>query len=520
MGQRAIFLFFPRLHSLVVQWSVAARTRRRAKTRVTDARCAPAAPRRRPSPLTRTCRPQSLFLLFESSSGYALFERSESEEIAGQVDAIQDAQTDVKRFSKCVSLKAFVPFTSAEDALSNINDISEGELNELLKNFLEANLPKASKKSKFKLGVCEPKIGQAIQEQMSVSCQSDREVNELIRGIRYHFDTFIKDLAEADISRAQLGLGHAYSRSKVKFNVNRSDNMVIQAIALLDQLDKDLNTFTMRAREWYSWHFPELVKLVPDNYTYARCAKQIKNKSSLLEADAADALEAITGDAEVAKAIVDASKISMGTEVADLDMINIENFCDRVISLSDYRRNLQAYLASKMAVIAPNLSTLIGDQVGARLISHAGSLTNLAKYPASTVQILGAEKALFRALKTRSNTPKYGLIFNSSFIGRAGAKNKGRISRYLANKCSMASRIDSFSDVATTVYGEALKNQVEERLAFYNTGAAPKKNMDVMSKAMKEVAMVDGDDDDEDSSSKKSKKDKKEKKDKKKKSKE
>merc|ERR1712070_1204769 len=107
--------------------------------------------------------------------------------------------------------------------------------------------------------------------------------------------------------------------------------------------------------------------------------------------------------------------------------------------------------------------------VGARLISHAGSLTNLSKYPASTVQILGAEKALFRALKTRGNTPRYGLIFHSSFIGRAASKNKGRISRYLANKCSIACRIDNFSEMPTYKFGEKLREQVEERLRFYDT---------------------------------------------------
>ena len=111
--------------------------------------------------------------------------------------------------------------------------------------------------------------------------------------------------------------------------------------------------------------------------------------------------------------------------------------------------------------VAPNLGALVGDTIAARLISHAGSLTNLAKYPASTVQILGAEKALFRALKTKGNTPKYGLIFHSTFIGKANARNKGRISRYLANKCSIASRIDCFSDFQTTLFGEKLKDQVE-----------------------------------------------------------
>ena len=134
--------------------------------------------------------------------------------------------------------------------------------------------------------------------------------------------------------------------------------------------------------------------------------------------------------------------------------------------------------------IAPNLSALIGEVVGARLISHAGSLTNLAKYPASTVQILGAEKALFRALKTKGNTPKYGLIFHSSFIGRAKQRNKGRISRYLANKCSIASRIDAFADGSSSVFGEKMKEQVEERLRFYEDGAAPRKNLSVMAEAM------------------------------------
>ena len=134
-----------------------------------------------------------------------------------------------------------------------------------------------------------------------------------------------------------------------------------------------------------------------------------------------------------------------------------------------------------MSTVAPNLSSLIGETVAARLILKAGSLTSLAKCPASTIQILGAEKALFRALKTKGNTPKYGIIYHSSYIGRASAKNKGRISRYLANKCAIASRIDSFIEEPTSAYGDQLREQVEERLNFYDTGEAPRKNVDVMS---------------------------------------
>merc|ERR1712216_439332 len=147
-------------------------------------------------------------------------------------------------------------------------------------------------------------------------------------------------------------------------------------------------------------------------------------------------------------------------------MINIESFAKRVISLAEYRTSLHNYLNNKMSVVAPNLGALIGDIIAARLISHAGGLQNLAKYPASTVQILGAEKALFRALKTKGNTPKYGLIYHSTFIGRAQQKNKGRVSRYLANKISIGSRIDCFSDFNTKVYGERMRDQVEERLTF------------------------------------------------------
>merc|ERR1712129_118346 len=249
----------------------------------------------------------------------------------------------------------------------------------------------------------------------------------------------------------------------------------------------DINTFCMRIREWYSYHFPELYKIVPENALYAQVVKLIKNRKELKQENL-EALGAILMDSGKAQAVIDASKSSMGMDISPVDLLNIDMFASRVIGITEYRKELSAYLRSKMALVAPNLATLIGDTVGARLISHAGSLTNLAKCPASTVQVLGAEKALFRALKTKGNTPKYGLIFHSSFIGRAGAKNKGRISRYLANKCSIASRIDAFSDESTTVFGTKLKEQVEDRLKFYETGDLPRKNVDVMAEAVEEAA--------------------------------
>mmetsp|Transcript_23759 Transcript_23759/g.44114 ORF Transcript_23759/g.44114 Transcript_23759/m.44114 type:complete len:494 (-) Transcript_23759:128-1609(-) len=422
----------------------------------------------------------SFFVLFESSAGYGLFSVLENEEIGTLNEEVQAGMTDFARFQRIVKMTAFSPFSTAENALENINSVSEHDVSPDLSAFLEANMQKGKKSAKHPLGVIEPTLATAIQENLEITCRSDETVRELIRAIRVHFVKFVKPLADGNLEQSQLGLGHSYSRSKVKFNPGRADNMIIQSIALLDQLDKDLNTFAMRVREWYGWHFPELKQIVKDNYIYAQCAAFIKDKSTLTE-DKLPALEEIVGDEAEAAAILKAAKASMGFDTSDMDMMNIVIFTERMVSLATYRKELYAYLEQKMATVAPNLSSLIGETVAARLILKAGSLTSLAKCPASTIQILGAEKALFRALKTKGNTPKYGIIYHSSFIGRASAKNKGRISRYLANKCAIASRIDSFIEEPTSAYGKQLREQVEERLNFYDTGEAPRKNVDVMT---------------------------------------
>ena len=170
--------------------------------------------------------------------------------------------------------------------------------------------------------------------------------------------------------------------------------------------------------------FPELAKIVPDNYSYAKLALSIKDKASLTDDSLHDVAAILNDDSGLAQRVIDNAKISMGQDISEQDMDNVITFAQRVVNLYEYRQQLYKYLTDKMHTVAPNLSTLIGEVVGARLISHAGSLTNLSKQAASTVQILGAEKALFRALKTKGNTPKYGLIYHSSFIGKASAKTR------------------------------------------------------------------------------------------------
>ena len=251
----------------------------------------------------------------------------------------------------------------------------------------------------------------------------------------------------------------------------------------------------MRLKEWFSWHFPEMGKIVNDNIIFTKLVHQIGKREVILKAlesdDKAEAMkEKLTDillDEEKAQQIMDAARISMGQEISESDTLQLARFSERCFELIEFRDSLQEYLKQRMNAVAPNLAALIGENVGSKLISHAGGLTNLSKYPASTIQILGAEKALFRALKTKGKTPKYGLIFNSTFIGRANQKNKGRISRYLANKCAIASRVDCFSDMPTTRFGESLKDQMEERLKFLASGEKPRKNKDVMNEVVEQL---------------------------------
>lgn len=290
--------------------------------------------------------------------------------------------------------------------LSRLLTCIAGVLNEHLQSLLELTLSKPSKKSTVVLAISDAQLGTAIRQTLGIQCDCEAASKDIIRGLRFHASKLLKGLQADDLTKAQLGLGHSYSRAKLKFNVNRIDNMIIQAIALLDQLDKDVNQFSMRIREWYGYHFPELVKIVADNYQYARCAQFIGAKETLTEEKLPDLAALLDDDTTRAQNILDAARGSMGASLSDIDMLNIGAFAMRVVSIAEYRKSLQAYLAEKMNVVAPSLTALLGDRIGARLISHAGSLTNLSKYPASTVQILGAEKALFRALKTKGNTPK------------------------------------------------------------------------------------------------------------------
>ena len=209
----------------------------------------------------------------------------------------------------------------------------------------------------------------------------------------------------------------------------------------------------------YGWHFPEMAKVISDNVAYAKCVRLMGSRDSAADTD----FSGVPLDEDVELKLREAAAVSMGTEISETDLANVAALCDQVVALSEYRAQLFDYLRARMAAIAPNLTALVGELVGARLVAHAGSLLSLAKAPASTVQILGAEKALFRALKTKHDTPKYGLIYHASLIGQAPPKLKGKISRLLAAKCSLGVRVDALGDGTDATVGLDARAKVRRK---------------------------------------------------------
>lgn len=326
-----------------------------------------------------------------------------------------------------------------------------------LKKFLKKNI--ISKEIEENLICYEKKLASLIKKTLGINCVYSENYLPVFRGLRENLNTLIEGVTESEFRNSSVGLSHNFYRYKLKFSVDKVDIMVIQAVGLIDDLDKELNNLAMRLREWYGWHFPECGKLISDNLTYAKIVLEIGMKHY--------AHERVLGEivnSELESQIKEAAEISMGSEISTEDELNIKELACQVISLSEYRASLVEYLKTRMKVVSPNLTELVGEMVAARLISHAGSLINLAKQPASTIQIFGAEKALFRAIRTKHDTPKYGLIYHASIVGAASTKLKGKISRSLASKAALCVRVDALKENTDGAIGIAKRAYLENRI--------------------------------------------------------
>ncbi len=249
------------------------------------------------------------------------------------------------------------------------------------------------------------------------------------------------------------------TRHKLRTEVSQRDSLIIQSIGLLDDADKFTNILIGRLREWYSLHFPELDRLVQDHEAYVKLVLALGHR----DAFAKEAIVSAAGLSEQeAERIAEASADTLGAQFDEIDVGALKRTCREILSLYELRKEVSSYIDGLMSQIAPNLRTVAGSSIGARLISIAGGIQRLARMPASTIQVLGAEKALFRALKKKGSPPKHGVIFQYPEVRGAPKKLRGKIARALAGKIAIAARVDAMSG---EFVGNKLDSEVKARIA-------------------------------------------------------
>lgn len=418
------------------------------------------------------------YVLSELAAGYVLL-KSLDKKIHKSPTLLEDLDSATK-LADLFKVHRFEKFSSAAGALEEANAIIEGRVSDSLK----AMLLDVGADKKATLVVSEAKLGNAINKLgLNFSVVSDAASLDLHRSIKQFLPELLPGLDGPALQQMSLGLAHSIGRHKLKFSADKVDTMIVQAIALLDDLDKELNTYAMRCKEWYGWHFPELAKMITDSVAYARIILAMGVRSNAHDTD----LSLILPE-ELEEQLKTAAEVSMGTEITDLDLENIRALAEQIVDFAAYREQLSNYLLSRMKAIAPNLTVLVGELVGARLIAHAGSLTSLAKAPALTIQILGAEKALFRALKTKHDTPKYGLLYHASLVGQASGKNKGKIARVLAAKAAVLIRYDCLAEERddSGEFGLNVRAKVESRLSTLEG-----RDLRTTSKVVRDMPKVD-----------------------------
>jgi nucleolar protein 56 len=266
---------------------------------------------------------------------------------------------------------------------------------------------------------------------------------------------FVKD--EQDLSLWNRNVSLELAKLRIKGASEKRDLIIAQGIQTLDDLDRTVNLFMGRLREWYGVYFPELDRLIEKHETYARLVMNLGDRESYT----AEALEKENIPKERAGLVAKAAESSMGADIAERDLEQIQALAKNVLEFYELRKNMENYIDRTMEEMAPNVRAVAGALLGARLIAIAGSLRTLAMRPASTIQVLGAEKALFRSLKTGARPPKHGLIFQHTLLHDAKRWQRGKIARVIAGKLAIAARADAFGG---HFIGDRLKADINKRL--------------------------------------------------------
>lgn len=256
----------------------------------------------------------------------------------------------------------------------------------------------------------------------------------------------IKDKLKLDdvrLNQFLTNIGIELTKINIKTSVKK-DRIVMEVIDAIDEIDKSLNIFMARLREWYGLHFPEINRLIEKHEKYAKIVSKYGLRKNITE-----------------KEFLPLIKESIGIELNEDDEKILKEYSTNILNLYKLREEMEKYLENTMKEIAPNFTALAGSLLAARLIALAGSLDKLAKKPSSTIQLLGAEKALFRYLHGRGKSPKHGILYTHPLIQQAPPLKKGKIARILASKLSIAIKMDYYSKKDKS---EEMKKDLKERV--------------------------------------------------------
>ncbi|MCJ7430643.1 C/D box methylation guide ribonucleoprotein complex aNOP56 subunit [Candidatus Bathyarchaeota archaeon] len=303
-------------------------------------------------------------------------------------------------------------------------------------------------------------LAKEVEQRLNVNVETSKpsKAGETLRSDleRFAVETgFVRSPEE--LSQWTHSITMEITKIKVKGAVEKRDLVIAQAILTLDDLDRTINLLMSHVREWYGIHFPELDRILDKHETYVRLVVDLGSRNNFTVGN----LEQEDIPKDKVEQIAKLAQSSMGADLVETDLTEIQALCKSVNNLYQLRQAFENYMDTSMEEVAPNMKCLVGSLLGARLIAIAGGLSNLARKPASTIQVLGAEKALFRSLKTGTRPPKHGIIFQHTLLHDAKRWQRGKIARALAGKLAIAARSDAYGG---RYIGKDLKANVERRI--------------------------------------------------------
>ena len=336
-----------------------------------------------------------------------------------------------------------------DEIVSNLIQIEENELleeeinliNELSQEFFNESsdenkiiIETTKRKSQYK----------ELENYENIEIKTPNKGGEYLRN---NLENVLEEIGFSQDSEDIIQVYEKLAINKIKESSQEEDKLLIQAINSVDDIDESISKLVERIRDWYTIYFPEM-DTISNNETYIKLIAESENREDIIENFKSQLSEDI--------------EESAGADIEEEDLIMLKSFAESIYSLQKSRKELEIYIDHKMESIAPNLRDLLGATLGAKLIAHIGSIKRLATYPASVIQIMGAEKAIFRHLKTGERPPKHGLIFQHPSVRGAKWWNRGKIARNLALKITLAVRKDVFSGEYDPSIAEDYLKKVEQ----------------------------------------------------------